>query len=79
VQQPYAAGIINNACTIPFDVVATNHQISGLDRKNKDTAGRCTNKLNPVDPSRLKPPGSVSTLEPIKRPPGFKVCFQIHP
>lgn len=31
------AGIINNACTIPFDVVATNHQISGLDRKKKDS------------------------------------------
>ena len=31
------AGIINNACTIPFDVVATNHQVSGLDRKNKET------------------------------------------
>ena len=29
------AGIINNACTIPFDVVATNHQISGLDRESK--------------------------------------------
>ena len=27
--------IINNACTIPFDVVATNHQISGLDRESK--------------------------------------------
>lgn len=27
--------IINNVCTIPFDVVATNHQISGLDRESK--------------------------------------------
>lgn len=29
------AGVINNACTIPFDVVATNHQISGLDRAKR--------------------------------------------
>ena len=30
------AGVMNNACTIPFDVVATNHQISGLDRNKKN-------------------------------------------
>ena len=29
------AGVMNNACTIPFDVVATNHQISGLDRAKR--------------------------------------------
>ena len=29
------AGVVNNLCTIPFDVVATNHQISGLDRESK--------------------------------------------
>ena len=34
------AGVINNACTIPFDVVATNHQISGLDRNKKNGGGK---------------------------------------
>ena len=34
------AGVINNACTIPFDVVATNHQISGLDRNKKNGGGQ---------------------------------------
>ena len=37
------AGVINNACTIPFDVVATNHQISGLDR-NKKNGGKGNHK-----------------------------------
>lgn len=37
------AGIINNACTIPFDVVATNHQVSGLDRK--DEHGRADSSI----------------------------------
>ena len=38
------AGVINNACTIPFDVVATNHQISGLDRNKKNGGKGNTHK-----------------------------------
>ena len=38
------AGVMNNACTIPFDVVATNHQISGLDRNKKNGGKGNTHK-----------------------------------
>ena len=38
------AGVINNACTIPFDVVATNHQISGLDLNKKNGGKGNTHK-----------------------------------
>jgi hypothetical protein len=31
--------------------------------------------LNAVDPSRLKAPGFIATLEPTKRRTGFKVCL----
>ena len=38
------AGVMNNACTIPFDVVATNHQISGLDLNKKNGGKGNTHK-----------------------------------